>query len=223
MTTKTLNPRPVKNKLSIPAVETTPRKQYLTADQLLRDSVALGLGIATSGFRPDLVVGIWRGGSSVAIAVQEVLEFVGIPCDHLPIRTSSYSNIDERSEVRVYGVDQLKRAVDASTSLLLVDDIFDTGLSIDRLIHELTLACSTSLSCPRDIRVAAPYYKPLNNRTSRQPDFYLHTTADWLVFPHELIGLSNTEIMDTKPGLQDLASSLLQLRAALQEQTATRR
>lgn len=209
----------MKNKLSTPSVDSAPLKQYLTAEQLLRDSIALGLQIAASGFRPDLIVGIWRGGSPVAIAVQEVLEFVGIPCDHIPIRTSSYRNIGERSEVRVYGLDYLTSTVNADTRLLLVDDIFDTGLSVDQLLHELTLGCHPSHSCPRDIRVAVPYYKPLHNMTSREPDFYLHTIADWLVFPHELQGLSNTEIMNTKPGLQDFASTLLQLRAALQEST----
>jgi hypothetical protein len=43
------------------------------------------------------------------------------------------------------------------------------------------------------------YYKPARNRTSVQPDYYVRTTEDWLVFPHELQGLTHEEILANKP------------------------
>ena len=50
-------------------------KLFVGSQQLLEDSVRLGLQIIKSGFRPDFIVGIWRGGTPVGIAVQELMEF----------------------------------------------------------------------------------------------------------------------------------------------------
>lgn len=182
-------------------------KQYISAEQLLRDSCELGLRIAQSGFRPTLIAGVWRGGTPVAIAVQEVMEFLGLGCDHIAIRTSSYSGMEQRARVMVHGLDYLHR-LQPEDRLLLVDDVHDTGLSMDQVLKELDAHFGTRSPA---IRIAMPYFKPSHNRTGRIPDFYLHTTDDWLVFPHELQGLSDTEIM-RKHGLQDLAPRLLRLR-----------
>ena len=77
-------------------------KVFIGAESLLRDSLELGMQIVRSGFRPTFLVGIWRGGAPIGITVQEVLEFNGIECDHIAIRTSSYSGIDQQEKsVRV--------------------------------------------------------------------------------------------------------------------------
>ena len=73
-------------------------KLFISAQQLLEDSFALGLDILDSGFRPDFIVGVWRGGTPVGIAVQELLDYFGVDTDHISIRTSSYQGIGERSE-----------------------------------------------------------------------------------------------------------------------------
>jgi uncharacterized protein len=186
-------------------------KQYISADQLLRDSCELGLHIAQSGFRPTLIAGVWRGGTPVAIAVQEVLEFLGITCDHIAIRTSSYSGMEQRARVAVHGLDYLYSNLKAGDRLLIVDDVHDTGLSMEQVLHEL--ASHFGSNAPT-IKLAMPYFKPTHNQTQREPDFYLHTTDAWLVFPHELQGLSDPEIMG-KHGLQDLTPRLLRLRDQL--------
>lgn len=187
-------------------------KQYITADQLLEDAIELSFRIIDSGFRPDLIVGIWRGGTPVGIAVQEVMEYVGINSDHIAIRTSSYTSIGERSTVRVHGLEYLERHLTAEDKLLLVDDVYDTGLSIDGVIRELNALYKDS---PPEFRVATPYFKPSNNKTSRNPDFYLYKTGKWLVFPHELIGLSDREIIENKPLPDHLKERLLFLQRRL--------
>ena len=48
----------------------------------------------------------------------------------------------------------------------------------------------------------------MKNKTDRKPDFYLHETEKWLVFPHELEGLSLQEIIDSKPELGDLIKQI---------------
>ena len=52
---------------------------------------------------------------------------------------------------------------------------------------------------PREVRVATVYWKPSRNVTTLQPDFYVHQTEDWLVFPHEICGLTPEEIRAHKP------------------------
>jgi len=41
-----------------------------------------------------------------------------------------------------------------------------------------------------------------------QPDFCLHTTEDWLVFPYEMNGLSRAEIDANKPYLSSILDSV---------------
>jgi hypothetical protein len=48
------------------------RKEFISAESLLRDSFALAVQIVASGFRPTFLVGVWRGGAPIGIAVQEV-------------------------------------------------------------------------------------------------------------------------------------------------------
>ena len=88
---------------------------------------------------------------------------------------------------------------------MIVDDVFDTGLSIKAVKDELRRVIPTI-----DIKVAVPWYKPKNNRTSDFPEFYLHQTENWLVFPHELVGLSRDEIARNRPQLASIFSSLAQ-------------
>jgi uncharacterized protein len=173
-------------------------KIFISADSLLRDSMELGLQVVRSGLRPTFLVGIWRGGAPIGIAVQEILEYNGIECDHVSIRTSSYTGIDRQSRtVRVHALDYLVSSLNAEDQLLLIDDVFDSGRSLEAVIAELRRRCRRNL--PEQIRVATVYYKPARNRSSLTPDFYVRATDQWLVFPHEIHGLTREEILANKP------------------------
>ena len=173
-------------------------KRYIRAEDLLDDSFRLGLKVLKSGFKPDFIVGIWRGGTPVGIAVQELFEHYGIATDHIAIRTSSYEGIEKRGKhIRVHGLNYVVEKADADHCLLIVDDVYDTGLSIEAVIESLKRL--SRLNTPRDIRVATVFFKPGNNRTARRPDYFIHATESWLVFPHELKGLTPEEIALHKP------------------------
>ncbi len=173
-------------------------KTFISADSLLRDSIELGLRVVRSGFRPSFLVGVWRGGAPVGIAVQEILEFNGIICDHISIRTSSYEGMDQQApKVRVHALDYLVSVLNAEDRLLLIDDVFDSGRSLEAAIAELRRRCRRNL--PQQIRVATAYYKPARNRSSLVPDYYVRSTDQWLVFPHEMEGLTRDEILAHKP------------------------
>lgn len=182
-------------------------KFYIRSQELLEDSFRLAAAIYASGFRPHFIVGIWRGGSPVGIAVQEYFEFRGVETDHIAIRTSSYTGIGEQSKtIRVHGLHYIIENVNAEDSLLIVDDVFDSGRSIRAVLDEL--AEKTRRNMPSDLKVACPWYKPGNNKTSIIPDYFIHETDKWLVFPHELAGLSIDEIRAGKEDLGNICDLL---------------
>lgn len=175
-------------------------KVYIDAQQLLEDSFQLAANVYQSGFRPTFIVAIWRGGAPMGIAMQELLAFHGVESDHIAIRTASYHNIDEQAkEVQVYSLSYLVKKMSADDALLIVDDVYDTGRSIDAVIARLKHLLRRNI--PSDIRIAVPYYKPSRNRTDRVPDYYLHETEQWLKFPHSLEGLSAAEVKQHRPEL----------------------
>lgn len=183
------------------------KKYYITAQELLEDSYQLGAQIIESEFRPDFIVGIWRGGAPVGIAIQEMLEHFGIATDHISVRTSLYTGIESSTKsVRVHGFDYLVKNLNAENALLIVDDVYDSGKSIQAVIEQLTER--TRRNTPSQIKIAAPWYKPRNNQTDREPDYYLHTTDEWLVFPHEVQGLTDTEIKSGKGSLYEIIQNI---------------
>ncbi len=188
-------------------------KHYISPQQLLADAFALGLQVFESGFRPSLVAGVWRGGTPVAIAVHELLHVLGLESDHTAIRTRSYTGIGQRANtIQVDGLDYLTSRLGREDALLLVDDVHDTGLSLQQIITDLQCACAGNTP---EIRVATPYFKPGNNRSGRKPDYFLHETDEWLVFPHELEGLTLSEMRAHKP---ELAAVLPQIEGQLRRQ-----
>ncbi len=185
------------------------QKVYISAEELLGASFKLGEMIIRDGFRPDFIVGVWRGGTPVGIAVQELLDFCHIKTDHIAIRTSSYTGIAQQdSHVKVYGLHYLIDNMNYDDSLLILDDVFDSGRSVKAIIHELDVHMRKNM--PTDVRVGTVYYKPSKNLTDRIPNYYVHKTEDWLVFPHELDGLTDDEIMMSKKPDREM---LIKLRA----------
>jgi len=181
-------------------------KLFIQSEELLKDSFNLAWQVYESGYRPNYIIGVWRGGAPIGIAVQEFLDVLGVPSDHIAIRTSHYKGIDERdSKVQVFGLNYIIKQVESEDSLLIVDDVHDTGISIQKIILDLQTACKKNT--PK-IKVATPYFKPKKNKIDRKPDFYIHETEKWLVFPHELDGLSVDEIIEFKPELSKLVEKI---------------
>lgn len=173
-------------------------KVHVTAQGLLEDSFRLGHLVMESGFHPDFIIGIWRGGAPVGIAVQELLKYHGHPSDHIAIRTSSYTGIEQQDKnIRIHGLHYIIENVNAGDSVLIVDDVFDSGRSIAAVIDRIREL--SRRNTPEVIRVATVYYKPGKRSVDMVPDYYVRKTDEWLVFPHELDGLTREEVMRAKP------------------------
>lgn len=191
-------------------------KLFISEEDLLLDAYRLGVKIFNSGFRPTFIVGLWRGGSTIGIAVQECLQYLGVETYHVSIRTSyrgmqRYEHMIEEavSEIRVHGTQYLLESMNAEDRLLIVDDVYSTGLNVKAVLDRLQTR--TRRNMPRDARIAVPWYKPARNRTGRVPDYFLHETGKWLVLPYEMNGLSLGEIRAHKPFLAPLVERLARL------------
>ena len=186
-------------------------KRFIAADDLLLDSFQLAANIFQADFKPDFLVGLWRGGSAVGIAVQEGLDYFGIKTDHIAIRTSytglsDYSKmVDKADGIRVHGLQYLLENLCSEHSLLIVDDVYSTGSSVNAVIE--TLSRKTRRNLPKDIRIATVWYRP-TDRTIRPPDYFVHETNDWLILPYELSGLSIEELRAHKPELAGIIDRL---------------
>ena len=185
------------------------RKTFVTEQALIEDSFRLGVAIYNSGFRPTFLVGLWRGGSSVGIYVQECLQYLGVETDHIALRTSyrgleHYERMvgDPAREIRVHGTQYLLETLNAEDRLLIVDDVSGSGSTLD--VVRRRLASKLKRNMPDDVRTATIWYKPGLHRLGKPPDYYLHETGDWLVLPYELAGLSEPEIREHKPFVADL-------------------
>ena len=184
-------------------------KCFLDEEKLILDSFRLGANIYRSGFRPTFIVGLWRGGSTIGIYVQECLQTLGVVTDHIAIRTSYQGQEHylqqihtEHPEIRIHGIQYLLENLNADDRLLIVDDVCSTGRNLQALLKRLTQKMKRNL--PTDVRIATLYHRPELNQTGMVPDFYLHQTNEWLVFPYEMTGLSLEEIKEHKPYLKEI-------------------
>jgi|TARA_B100001971_G_C18200380_1_gene544181 hypoxanthine phosphoribosyltransferase len=135
-----------------------------------RLSEELAQMIIDSGYEPDVVVAISRGGFDPA----------RILCDQLGIRRLAsvqvefYSGVQDTAEKPriVYPLNADVRG----KSVLLVDDVSDTGVSLEAAkAHVLE-------GGPGDLRVATLHIKPW---ISFRPDYHASETEAWIVYPWE--------------------------------------
>jgi hypothetical protein len=185
------------------------QKSFVEEQDLLEDAYRLAVEIFDSGFRPDFIVGIWRGGSTVGIYVQECLQYLGVDTDHIAIRTSYrgrddyFQRLEQGGEIRAHGLQYLFENLNTDNRLLLVDDVYSTGRHVDAVLARLRQTLKRNM--PDDVRIAAPWYR---RGGGRAPDYFLHETADWLVLPYELSGLTRDEINAHKPWIVPLLDEL---------------
>jgi hypothetical protein len=168
-------------------------KHFIGAEELLIDSFKLGLQILEDGFRPDVLLALWRGGSVVGMAIQELFGFAGLEVEHLPIKTSHYETLERvKPEVFVQSLDHLVGSFGQADKLLIVDDVVDTGRTVEAVIE--TLERTPGCERLKDVRVASIWNKPSMSVTGRMPNYFLYSTDQWLVFPHEMEGLKAEEL-----------------------------
>lgn len=179
-------------------------KHWISAQELLEDALQLATLVRESGFRPDAIIGLWRGGAPVAVAVHEALRFHGMDAAHMPVVTRLYSGIDRRAgELLIEGLERLQPILAMPARILLVDDVWDTGITLTGVRD----AIAALPGAARELRSATVWFKPGRNLTRSTPDYRVRESDDWLVFPHELEGLDIAELREHRG--EDFVRALL--------------
>jgi hypoxanthine phosphoribosyltransferase len=124
--------------------------------------------IRRSGFKPDVIVGVTRGGWVPARVLSDLLE---IP-ELATVRVEFYLGVAETRNTPV--LTQAASAVMKDKKALLVDEIADTGKSLQLTKEHLLQQGAT------EVRIATMYYKPFS---VTKPDYYETETRRWVVFP----------------------------------------
>ncbi|VVC03680.1 Xanthine phosphoribosyltransferase [Candidatus Burarchaeum australiense] len=129
----------------------------------------LALAIRDSGFRPDVIVGIARGGWVPARLLSDKMHHEHVAS----MRVEFYTAPGETRKVPA-----ITQPVSVSVKdkrVLLVDDVSDTG-------HSLEIALK-SFCDAKEVRTATLHYKP---HSILKPDYFVGTTSDWIVYPWEV-------------------------------------
>jgi len=188
------------------------QKRFIGEQELLEDSYRLAVQIYQGGFRPDFIVGIWRGGSTVGIYVQECLQYLGVETDHIAIRTSYrgrddyFRQLEQGNEIRVHGLQYLFENLEADDSLLIVDDVYSTGRHTRAVVERLRQKARRNMA--KEVRIAVPYYRASTHNPAAAPDYFLQQVSEWLVLPYELSGNSRAELEAHKPWIVPLLDDL---------------
>jgi hypoxanthine phosphoribosyltransferase len=173
-------------------------KIYISANDYVRDSFRLARMILDSGWLPDDLIALWRGGAPVGVAVHEFLHYHGVRPRHRALKCQSYTGIQAHSHNVVFeNSDEIFKSIVHGSRVLIVDDVLDTGNTARAVLERLA-------PFKADIRLATVYWKPNQNQTDIKPDFYVRETDEWIVFPHELDGLTPEEVKQKDPVIYDL-------------------
>lgn len=176
----------------------TSDKTFLTADGYLKDVWRLAAAVRRSGWRPDIMIALWRGGAPVGVAVHEFFKVSGWQVRHIPLKCTSYTAIGENAgEVEFTHGDLIFGMLREGDRVLVVDDVFDTGKTMAAVKRRID-------AIGAEMRSACVYWKPGKNLTALKPDYFVRDTGnEWLVFPHEIEGLSAEEIAHKDPVLAE--------------------
>lgn len=139
-------------------------------DQIYDMLIELAKRVKDSGFKPDLIVGVCRGGWAPARVMSDLLE----NANTASIRIEFYlaPGVTARKPVISQAIMVPVKGVNA----LVVDDVSDTGESLKVAVEHLDVCGAKA------IKTATLYYKP---QSIFKPDFFIVQTEQWIIFPWE--------------------------------------
>lgn len=139
-------------------------------EQIYKVLIELADRIRKSGFEPDVIVGVSRGGWAPARVMSDLLENPELA----NVRAEFYLGVAETKGEPV--ITQPVSTFVKGKRVLVMDDVADTGKSL-RLVKAHLLDKGAT-----DVKIATIYYKPWSVLT---PDYYMKKTKSWIVFPWE--------------------------------------
>jgi hypothetical protein len=132
--------------------------------------IELSERIKEDRFKPDVIVGVARGGWIPARILSDLLENANLA----NIKAEFYEDVAKTGK-------KPKITQPVSTDIrglkvLVVDDVSDTGLSLSEVKKSLVQEGAG------EIKIATLHYKP---HSILKPDYYIEETSAWIIYPHE--------------------------------------
>lgn len=201
-------------------------KEFLPYDIVRNNALKLAHRIFSDGFIPDVIYCSLRGGAYMANVISEYFKIIarknGLhPALYAGVVARSYSDVAQHTKVFIDGWTYPPENLRPGDKILLVDDIFDSG----RTINSLTEVLMNTRGIPReDIKVVVHDYKFFSYYEQQlpvQPDYYCRKFEikspeenRWIHYmSHELVGLTDDELKkyyyDSDPKLKDVLGDIL--------------
>ncbi len=176
--------------ITIGASMSDPRKYLAPSwDRVYEMLVDVALKIRASGFQPDYIVGVSRGGWAPGRILSDLLDN-----NHtVNIKIEFYVGIGKTARKPV--VTQPLTENIAKKQVLLVDDVADTGESL-KVAWEHVLGNGAE-----GVKTATVFYKP---HSIFKPDFFAESTSDWIIFPWERLEATKLLIKEARTQGRDL-------------------
>jgi hypoxanthine phosphoribosyltransferase len=179
-------------------------KEFLPYDVVRNNALKLACRIYRDGFVPDVIYVSLRGGAYLGNVISEYFKTVrreGRPVYYAAVVARSYTGVGQSGQVKVEGWTYAPEHLRVGDRVLLVDDIFDSGKTLNHLAGIIL-----EKGIPRDdLKVAVHDYKYFYDKRDQfpiQPDYWcrkhelsLDGEDLWIHYmSHELVGLSREEL-----------------------------
>jgi hypoxanthine phosphoribosyltransferase len=180
------------------------KKEFLQFDVVRDNALKLAHRIYREGFIPDVIYVSLRGGAYLGNIISEYFKIVhkgARPVYYAAVVARSYTDVAKAESVKVDGWTYSPDYLRVGDKVLLVDDIFDSGRTINYLAQIIL-----DKGIPRkDLKIAVHDYKHFTDKQEQlpiQPDYWcrkhdvsIHDEGYWIHYmSHELLGLKQKEL-----------------------------
>jgi hypoxanthine phosphoribosyltransferase len=179
-------------------------KEFLQFDTVRDNALKLAHQIYTDGFIPDVIYVSLRGGAYLGNVISEYFKIVHKgkhPVYYAAVVAHSYTDVAQAEKVHIVGWTYSPEYLRVGDKVLLIDDIFDSGKTINCLAQVIV-----DKGIPRkDLKIAVHDYKYFVDKPEQlpiQPDYWcrkheqsVNDQGSWIHYmSHELVGLTQEEI-----------------------------
>lgn len=180
------------------------KKEFLSYNVIRNNALKMAHRISNDGFIPDVIYVSLRGGVYLGNVISEYFKIVQRrtrPVYYAAVVARSYSGIRESDVVKVEGWTYSTDSLRTGDKVLLVDDIYDSGKTMNHLANVIM-----EKGIPRsDLKIVVHDYKYFTDADEHlpvQPDYWSrkHDVSKndedmWIHYSsHELIGLTREEL-----------------------------
>ena len=140
----------------------------------------LAIQIYQSGFRPDMLIGIMRGGAPIIDVLSRVFK---LKCAYLAVESYSGKGIEDQQGELVFSREMSSTVQEMKGNLLLCDDLSDTGVTLNKSIDWLRKYPPLAGNI-QEIKTAVLWKKKIS---TFEPDYCAQKldSNPWIVQPFE--------------------------------------